>query len=191
MTDNNEYAEAHARFSANVQRADAEMKQAGLDPDTGFVPGQEHESQKPAPAVNADLLAEATRLQTYVDPDTGNRPFVEDEAYRHMAEQKMREAFGADPVQPQQSTPQAPTEPPLGAQGSPGERMTEHLQNGGTVAQSDVNEGTWDALTAGYDVRLPEGYVLAGEHVEMLHNARNAGVSQDIVTRYIAEALKE
>ena len=189
MSNNNDYAEAHQRFEANLQTAKAEMQQSGLDPDTGFAPGQVHHSQAPEPVVNAYMLAEADRLQAARD-ESGRRPYVEDEAYRNKVEQMRRQAFGADPVQPQQATPQAPTGPKP-AEGTPGERMTEYLEQGGTVGQSDVNEGTWEALTAGYDVDLPEGFVLAGEHVEMLWNARKTGVSQDVVTRYIAEALKE
>ena len=117
MTDN-DYAEAEARFAANVQRSEAEMQQAGLDPDTGFVPGQEHESQRPAPVVDANLLAEATRLQTARD-ETGRRPFVENEQYRLKVEQMMREAFGADPVQPAAGDTTSADRAALGASGKP------------------------------------------------------------------------
>lgn len=187
---NNDYAEAHPRFAQNVQVAAEQNRQSGANPNTGLPLGQSHPSQEMAPAVNVNMLAEADRLQAARD-DSGRRPYEYDEAYRNKVEQLRQQAFGADPAQPYQSMPQAPTELPLEPQGSPGERLAEHLQNGGQISRSEVNDGTWDALTAGYDVNLPEGYVLAGEHVEMLHTARAAGVTQDIIDRYIAEALKD
>ena len=175
--------DAHTAFAETVQ----EFEQAA-------------ENAQPAPEPNVADLEWLNNQQAAKD-ETGRRRYETDQSFREKLEAARIKVFAGESIADVRSATdralngepepaQAPTEPKP-AEGSPGERMSEYLEQGGTVGQSDVNEGTWDALTAGYNVHLPEGYVLAGEHVEMLWNARNSGVSQDIVTRYIAEALKE
>lgn len=194
MTDNNNYAEAHARFEANVQLADAEMKQAGLDPETGFAPGQEHPSQQPTPAVNVDLLAEADRLQAARD-ETGRRPYVEDQAYRNKVEQLRQQAFGADPAQqPQVSTP--PRQEPVEPQGTPADRsaadLNERLDSGDIVEPGEVEPETWGRLTANYrlDDLLPRGFGVGALEAEQLRAARYAGVPESQIRTIVAQLVK-
>lgn len=180
--------EANERFTELVQQEANRMTAAGVDPETGVPADPEHAAMPVAPKPEA--LAAVSAAQAAKGED-GTRPYAVDSDYRArvfaastaaQAGQSLAAVRAILDGTPDQQAPQ-PT-------ASPADQLTHYLDNGGTVAQQDVLADTWSTLTAGYAVNLPSGYVLSGEHVEMLQNAKRAGVTQDVVDRYVREALK-
>lgn len=124
--------------------------------------------------------------------ENGRRRYYEDSVFRAEVEAIRIEAFGgpAVPVAQQQPAEQPVVEP----QGTPESRaeseLIEHLEAGGQVGQADVDAATWQQMTAGYTVNLPDTHVLNLETCDMLANARAAGISQATVDQYIKTALR-
>lgn len=193
MSDN-DYAEAQQRFAANLQTAEAELKNAGADPNTGFAPGQVHHSQLPQPTIDVEKMAEADRLQQFQD-EKGKRPYLTDPAYRNGVEQMRREAFGAAPVAAAPTEPVAPVEP-VEPTGSPAERLisevSERLESGDIIQPDEYTPELFAELSASYSIAdlLPAGFGIGATEAMQLRAAKKAGVSETVIRTIVAEMVK-
>lgn len=189
MTENT--YDPHAAFQANLQKAEADMKQAGLDP-KGHAPGQVHQSQQATPTVNQALLEKANAMQIEKD-ENGRRRYHEDSAFRAEVEAIRMQAFGGPAVPVAQQPAPAPVDP----QGSPADRLEaeirERIENNEVISPADYGDEMFREYAAGYDVAdlLGNEFGFNAEHSAMLHAAREAGIPASSVRATIARLIKD
>lgn len=175
---------AHARFAQNVEQ-------------------QQHAAPAPIQPNESDLQW-LNQMQGSLD-ESGRRRYEHDSKFRTLLEKARQDVFASKSIANVRaatedvlagreagaaSEPQRVVEP----QGTPESRaeteLVEHLEAGGQVGQADVDAATWQQMTAGYTVNLPDTHVLNLDHCDMLANARAAGISQATVDQYIKTALR-
>lgn len=136
-----------------------------------------------------------------VKDENGKSRYFTDSKYRERLEHARAKVFRGESIRDFRANSDAdlagkprpdaqPSQPAVDPNASPADQLISRIEQGDVIGLDELPDNLRSEFTAGYNVRLPDGYGLTAADSADLQAARAAGLSQAQVDKIIADRLK-